>query len=303
MTPLVSVVITTYNHAPYIAQAIESAVSQRTNFDFEVVIGEDCSTDTTLAICNDYVARYPGKVRVIASQTNIGMRNNYRRTFAAARGKYVAVCDGDDYFSDPGKLQLQVDALQSGGFDMCYTRSERRSSTKSEIYPAAELHTTLEDMLHLNTAENCTVVALREAVEQYYSEVDPLSKDWKTDDLPMWLWFVAKKRIVAINRVTAVHRILDTSVSHSSNYKSRLAFCDSLADIMVWFDAQYNSSKLQKFLLKRRQNVAMWTLSYHGSVQEFIFRWWRDCRQTPLLLANIAPYGLFVKKIFYRMWI
>lgn len=303
MTPLVSVVITTFNHALYIAEAIEGAINQCTNFDFEVVIGEDCSTDTTLSTCNHYQAMYPEKVRVLAHTQNIGMRRNYRESIAACKGKYIAICDGDDYFSDKNKLQMQVDALVAGNFDMCYTRSERKSAEKSEVYPTGALHTTLESMLILNTAENCTVMARKEDIEQYYKQVDPLSKAWKTDDLPMWLWFSAQKRICTIDRVTAVHRILDTSVSHNTDYKKRLEFCDSLSDIMVWFDTNYNSSKLHKFLLKRKQNTALWTLSYNGSVSDFICRWWRDCSITPSLFANIASYGLFLKKILYRMWI
>ena len=71
-------------------------------------------------------------------------------------------------------------------------------------------------MLILNTAENCTTPALRTKILEYYNEVQPENKGWKTDDLPMWLWFSATQKIIAIDRVTAVHRVLTTSVSHSN---------------------------------------------------------------------------------------
>ena len=150
MTPIVSVCMTTYNHEQYIVQAIESVLSQRVNFAVEVVIGEDCSTDNTLAICREYEAKYPECIRIVTSENNIGMHANYRRTIEACRGKYIAMLDGDDYFTDPDKLQMQIDALKGTDAAMCYTRSERRSDSESTIYPAqAELHTTFEKMLIL----------------------------------------------------------------------------------------------------------------------------------------------------------
>lgn len=302
MTPLVSVCMTTYNHEQYIVQAIESVLSQQVNFDIEVVIGEDCSTDNTLAICREYEAKYPECIRIVNSESNIGMHANYRRTIEACRGKYIAMLDGDDWFSDPDKLQMQVDTLEKSGAAMCYTRSERRSQSDSTIYPQGALHTTFEDMLRLNTAENCTTVALRSKILDYYAEVDPQTKGWKTDDLPMWLWFSATQTIVAIDKVTAVHRVLTTSVSHSKQWQKQLDFCYSLDSIMLWFDEHYNSSHLQKFLSRRRQNRNLWLLSYHGSVSNYLKLWLSTTKQHPHLILNLAPYALFAKKILWRMW-
>ena len=303
MMPLVSVCMTTYNHERYIAQAIESVLRQQTDFAVEVVVGEDCSTDNTLAICREYEAKYPDRVRVIASEINIGMHANYRRTIEACRGEYVAMCDGDDWSSDPNKLQLQVDKLRAEGAAMCYTRSERRSDQDSVIYPQGVLHTTFEDMLRLNTAENCTTLALRTKILEYYAEVEPQTKGWRTDDLPMWLWFAATQKITAIDRVTAVHRVLSTSVSHSEQWEKQLDFCYSLDSIMLWFDCRYNCGSLCHFLARRRQNRALWLLSYNGTVVQYIKLWWQTCREYPHLFLNISPYGLFVKKVLWRMWL
>ena len=303
MMPIVSVCMTTYNHERYIAQAIDSVLSQQVNFAVEIVIGEDCSTDSTLAICRDYEAKYPDKVRVVASENNIGMHANYRRTIEACRGKYIAMLDGDDWFSDVNKLQIQVDKLEHTGADMCYTRSERRGEDgTSATYPQGAMHTTFEDMLRLNTAENCTTVALRDKILKYYAEVDPQSKGWKTDDLPMWLWFAAKQKIVAIDCITAVHRMLTTSVSHSEQWEKQLDFCYSLDSIMLWFDEHYNSSRLQYFLARRRQNRTLWLLSYHGSVGKYFKLWNLTTKAHPRLIFNLAPYVLLAKKLLWRMW-
>lgn len=303
MTPLVSVCMTTYNHEKFISQAIESVLCQRTTFGVEVVIGEDCSTDNTLAICRQYEAQYPDRVRVIASKNNIGMHANYRRTVEACRGKYIAMCDGDDWFSDENKLQIQVEQLENSCADMCYTRSFRRGEDGSgTVYPEGKLHTSLGDMLILNTAENCTTLALKEKILDYYAAVEPETKGWLTDDLPMWLWFAATQKIVAIDCVTAVHRVLATSVSHSVQWQKQLNFCYSLDSIMLWYDEHYNHKKLHTVLSRRRQNRALWLLSYHGSVSKFLKLWWQTSRENPRLLFNIAPYGLLAKKLLWRMW-
>ena len=122
-TPLVSVCMTAYNHAPYIGRAIEGVLSQRTTFAVELVLSDDCSPDGTGAICRDYAARYPDRIRLLTGDVNVGMRANYRRTIEACRGRYVAMCDGDDWWCDPLKLQRQVEALEADpACGICYTR-------------------------------------------------------------------------------------------------------------------------------------------------------------------------------------
>ena len=86
-----SVVMTTYNHERYIAEAIESVLRQQTTFGIEIVVGEDCSTDRTLNIVQSYATMYPEAIRIISSESNVGWRNNYRRTIEAARGRYIAL--------------------------------------------------------------------------------------------------------------------------------------------------------------------------------------------------------------------
>ncbi len=112
-TPLVSVKMITYNHEPYIRQAIEGVLSQKTNFPFELVIGEDCSTDGTREIVFDYAKRYPDIIHVITSEFNVGMKANGKRTFDACKGKYIAYCEGDDYWNRDDKLQKQVNYMES----------------------------------------------------------------------------------------------------------------------------------------------------------------------------------------------
>lgn len=302
---MLSVIMTTYNHERYIAQAIESVLRQQTSFRIEIVIGEDCSTDRTLNIALDYQAQYPEAIHIVRSDRNVGWRENYRRTIEAARGKYIAMLDGDDYFTHRKKLQMQVEMLEANeGMGMCYTRSERIDECgNTTIYPEGECVTTFEAMLRRNPAENCTVVARRDLVMRYYEEVQPATHpEWLTDDLPMWLWFAATGRYGAIDCPTAVHRVLTYSVSHSPDYLKKIAFVDSLYDISLWYDKHYNNSALNNELLTAKHNTALWVLSYNGTLREYVRRWRRDVREHRQLIKNIAAYGLFAKKILWRMW-
>lgn len=124
---MVSICCLTYNHEKYISQAIDGFVMQQTNFKFEIIIGEDCSTDSTRSIIDEYILKYPDKIKLITSICNVGAMNNAVRVFKSARGKYIAICDGDDYWTDPLKLQKQVDFLEKNHnkYIMCGHYSKR----------------------------------------------------------------------------------------------------------------------------------------------------------------------------------
>jgi len=112
----VSVLCATYNHEDYLRETLESFVSQRTDFPFEVLVNDDASTDGTAEILREYAARYPEVIRPFYQEENLYSRrmNVYDLVFfPAARGEYIALCEGDDYWNDPEKLQRQVDWLDS----------------------------------------------------------------------------------------------------------------------------------------------------------------------------------------------
>lgn len=103
----------TYNHEDYISQSIEAILGQITTFQVQLVIGEDNSTDRTRDICNEYQNKYPERIKVITSSANVGMMKNFLRTYQACEGKYIAFCEGDDYWTDPLKLQKQINLLEA----------------------------------------------------------------------------------------------------------------------------------------------------------------------------------------------
>ena len=110
---MVSVCCITYNHEQYIAGALDSFLMQQTSFEFEILVGEDCAKDGTRAVIQEYVDRYPGRIRLIHHETNIGAIRNQVDVITKAKGKYIALCDGDDFWTDQRKLQKQVDFLEA----------------------------------------------------------------------------------------------------------------------------------------------------------------------------------------------
>ncbi|MBR9847110.1 MAG: glycosyltransferase [Algicola sp.] len=125
---LLSISVTTYNHEAYIEQCLDSLLMQKTNFQYEIILGEDDSSDATRHICQRYANTYPDKIRlflrsrkdVIYINGNPTGRFNFIENLKAAKGKYIALCEGDDYWTDPLKLQKQVDFLENNlNFSYC----------------------------------------------------------------------------------------------------------------------------------------------------------------------------------------
>ncbi|WP_243374015.1 glycosyltransferase [Geotalea sp. SG265] len=109
----VSVLMITYNHEQFIAQALDSVLMQQVDFDYEIVIGEDCSTDDTRKILIEYQQNFPDKIRLLLPEKNHGMIRNFVGTYRDCRGEYIAILEGDDLWTSPLKLQKQVDFLDA----------------------------------------------------------------------------------------------------------------------------------------------------------------------------------------------
>lgn len=162
MTAKVSVLTTTYNHERYIAQAMDSVLAQQTDFPWEQIVGEDCSTDGTRPIVQDYQRRYPDQIKPILREHNVGRRQNFLEAFSRCQGDYIAILEGDDYWTSPLKLQRQVDFLDAHpDHAICFHAVEARD--ESGVQAPKEVRATrgrytLEDLLEQNIIPTCSVL-------------------------------------------------------------------------------------------------------------------------------------------------
>jgi hypothetical protein len=122
--PKVSVILQAYNHAPFVAQAIEGVLMQRVSFPFELIVADDASTDGTREAVLEYAASHSDRIRPVFPEANLGANEMFLRALAEARGEYVAFLEGDDYWTSPHKLARQVDALEANpGWAGCFHRA------------------------------------------------------------------------------------------------------------------------------------------------------------------------------------
>ena len=170
--PLVSVCVQTYKHVNYIKQCLDGILFQKTNFEFEILLGEDDSNDGTRELCVDYAKRYPDKIRLFLHhrENNIKIggqptgRFNFLYNLHSSKGKYIALCEGDDYWTDPLKLQKQVDFLERNlDCSFCFTRATKvfvNQDKPDQVYPH-ELKKTIyspKEYLDFTTTATCSLV-------------------------------------------------------------------------------------------------------------------------------------------------
>lgn len=175
--PLVSIVCLAYNHEPYIRQCLDGFVMQKTNFRFEALVHDDASTDGTADIIREYAAKYPDIIKPIYQTENqyqkkVGILKTF--LFPRATGKYIAMCEGDDYWTDPLKLQKQVDFLEANPvYSMCFTRCQfyyERDKEMREIYPLSIINDGVITLSHFISGceipQTLTVLFRREILEK-----------------------------------------------------------------------------------------------------------------------------------------
>lgn len=232
--PKVSVLMIAYNHEQFIAQAIESALMQRTDFPFEIVIGEDCSTDRTREIVLDFQSRYPDIIRALLPEKNLGMHENFFQTLKACRGQYVALLEGDDYWISPDKLEFQVRVLEDNpNFSMCFHpiyELFEDGTMNPNAYPSEDWqrNRTLEDLLDCHAIPTCSVVFRNHLIKDFPGWM----YDLRMSDWPLSILLAQFGDISCIKDVMGVYR------KHSQGA------CTSV-DYIVWVKEEI---KMQTFV-------------------------------------------------------
>lgn len=251
--PLVTICSTTYNREKYIAQAIESWLMQEVTFPIEIIIGDNCSTDCTREIIQQYQEKYPGKITLLTSDQNYGMMRNFFKVIEAAKGKYIANCDGDDYWIDPHKLRKQVSFLEENpDFSSIYTNSYvidestgEKKIAKLYVWDEADTeellghHDFINDNLNLSPGHISSIMFRNFLIKKYPQWL------YKCDlnDFPLFMMLSKFGKAKFINEVATVYRVHSHGIS-SFNFSYIKTYMDRIYTYKMindYFDRKFAS--------------------------------------------------------------
>lgn len=261
-TPLISVFMTTYNHQPYIARAIDSVLEQKTKFPFELVIGEDCSTDGTREIVMKYQEKYPNIIRVVTSDTNVGTHKNLARTMAACQGKYLAFCEGDNYWHDRKKLEKQCKYLEAhpecGLVHSDQNRYFEEYDMEIENFFRTTNNLPPEDLCVFKgwngyNIMSCTVMTRKKLLEKVLSDSNIYNNDKYTGatDTPMFIELSMLSDIHYINEAMSTYTVRAESASNAQNLPENAKFVRSTIDCHLYLARKHNVRSVIDYLTNK----------------------------------------------------
>ncbi len=257
--PLVTVRTSTCQHAPYIRDCIEAVLMQKTTFPVEYIIGEDFSTDGTREIVFEYAKKYPDKIRVFTADYNVGAKANGTRCRRASRGKYMAICEGDDYWTDPYKLQKQVDFLEANpDYGMVHSDNSNyyqhtkqlKYSHKEEYYPNPPSGWVFNDLVKKNFISTLTVVIRTPLLNEIIQHIPDYIYKKLVIDYFFWLEVSTKTKIKYLDDVTAVYRISNNTMSRPNSQTGQIKWMKKIYGIQKYFYNKYECSNALKKQIK-----------------------------------------------------
>lgn len=244
MDPTVTIWCLVYNHEPYLRQCLDGFVMQKTNFPVEALIHDDASTDDSATIILEYANKYPDIIKPIIEKENLYSKHDgslMRAQVELCKGKYIAFCEGDDFWTDPYKLQKQVDFMEAHPeYGMCHTDfnlsdGSRRKHYK-EIYPDGNYYP--GNIEHERGGIGTLTVLFRketfDKTPKFY-----LQEPFVAGDKPRWYEMSKEAKIKYLPEVTACYRVLPTSASHSSSLEKMLQFREGLQYIRKYYAKKY----------------------------------------------------------------
>ena len=251
--PLVGIRCTTFNQGKYIAECLEGFLSQDTTFPFEVIVHDDASTDNTASIIREYEAKYPKIIKPIYETVNQYSKNDgsfTRIINSHLTRKYIAMCEGDDYWTDPLKLQKQVDFLESHpDYGMCYGVVRQYNQAKKAFFTNRGTDfVSFENFLKTrNNIPTLSTCYRRDLYLQFKGDDIFEQQDWPMGDLPMWLWFTRNSKVKFFPEIFGVYRVLSNSAAHSSDIEKQVKFYRTCHECANFFSKHYLGKELPPY--------------------------------------------------------
>lgn len=306
--PLVSVRVITYNHGRFLRECLNGIMAQETSFPLEVVIGEDCSTDDTRLICQEFRARYPDKVRLLLHARNVGAQANARLTREACTGKYIAFCEGDDYWTDPTKLQKQVDFLEANPayvlcFHNCWMKFEQDPGKVMKLFhDYTKTDYAIPDLIGKWLIPTASVVFRNHLLTEYPEWL----RNAVVGDTPFYILLASFGQLKLLPGVMAVYRRHDggaTNLLHGYRYWERMIelysdinehfgyrYSKEIIPILKWFYYQLTRQALRDGDFPKYRYYAQRSLRF---IAELLFRYRHmglfHYRYTMLCLTAVSP--------------
>lgn len=273
LNPCVTIHCWTFNQKPYILQCLDGFVIQKTNFPFVATVVDDASTDNEQKVLWDFInseldatnaqrEETDDYIKVIARhKTNsnctfviLFLKYNHYSIKKAKKpyikewddsAKYIAFCEGDDYWIDPLKLQKQVSFLESHAeYGMVYTNYKMYYQETGQTVISQCVQTSLEDEITRNRVATLSTIVRSTLLEKYLQDIGtiPNERGWMMGDYPTWIFVMANSKAQLIPDITAVYRVLKNSASHYTSFKKNKDFLLSTYDICFFFAEKFNVS-------------------------------------------------------------
>lgn len=267
-TPLVSVLCMTFNQKKFIKKTLDGFLIQQTSFPIEIIVHDDASSDGTTEIIKKYEAKYPHLIKPIYQTENQYSKRidiPQKFIFPLITGKYVAICEGDDYWSDPLKLQKQVDFLEhNDDYGLVYTdinRINKRGELIDRNFLSKDKSSFCESfedyLIHAPFRAPCTWVFRKSLYQEK-------NKKYNIGDLPILLDILAKSKIYFLNDITSNYRVLTNSASHFTDLSKLYFFMKGVFEIQMDYAHKYNMS--DKVIDKIQTKFAL--ISYNFAIAE-----------------------------------
>lgn len=305
--PMVSVVMITYAHEKYVKQAIEGILMQECDFDVELIIANDCSPDNTESVVKSF-SNHPkySWIKYTKHTTNKGMMPNFIWALQQSSGKYIALCEGDDYWTDSLKLQKQVDFLEKNPeYGLVHTNSVTLNHrTKKYIKRTGGLETVQElDKTQLFQAliNGKYIVATLTAMfkTEYINQIQ-FEERFKMGDIPLWLQLSQLTKFKYINDVTSVYRAAFNSATRQVQKEKQLLFLVSSIEMRFFYLDMYKLSVSKEIIYKYRERLFKYKEFKIGSIIPTYLEYFTD-NELEYLNSRPSFISYYIKKIVYSI--
>lgn len=305
-----SIVMLAYNHESFIAQALESIVDQKVNFDFELLVGEDCSTDNTRQVLKEYQGKFGQKMNAIFREENIGAKENVMDLLKRCRGEYIAFLEGDDYWIDENKLQRQVDFLDSHAEYICVAHEcmvvDQAGNEATLPYSFHEKiinnEFTAENLIRLEQPGQTATVMVRNAQEIVPELLETLKEYTYELDSIMPIFLLKKGKIAVFSEKMSAYRYyVQTGKDNFSSLIERIGFQKNALYHMRKLDAIKAVGKHAGFNMDISPYQLMWVRNmWRYTKENFTFRNLMYClllfMKADKKISILKEYGKAVKR-------